>query len=79
MKTFEIWTEGYAATGEVGNATCHGTQEAETFEEACIKLLGNDLDKDNREPDGYRRYGGRLCIWACRCFDNEADARKSFG
>lgn len=78
-KEFEIWTEGYAATGERGTATFHGRAIGETFEEACISLLPDRLDKDSNSPDGYRRFGGRLSIWACRCFDNEADARKSFG
>ena len=79
MKTFEIWTEGYAATGEHSPATFHGTAEGETFEEACIKKIGHMLDKDENKPDGYRRFGGKLCVWACCCFDNEKEARESFG
>ena len=83
MKKFEIWIEGYAATGDRATAHCYGHSNGETFEEACIKLLGreglNVLDEDKDQPDGYsRRYGG-LSVWACTCFDNEEDARKSFG
>jgi hypothetical protein len=53
--------------------------EGETFEEACIKKIGHMLDKDENKPDGYRRFGGKLCVWACCCFDNEKEARESFG
>ena len=79
MKKFEIWTEGYAATGQSSTAKFHGTSEGKTFEEACIKKIGHKLDKDENEPDGYRRLRGKLCIWACCCFDNEKEARASFG
>lgn len=79
MKEFEIWIEGFSATGESSPATFHGKESGNTFEEACIKKVGRMLDKDENQPDGYRRLEGRLCAWACRCFDNETDARKSFG
>lgn len=78
-KQFDVWVEGYAATGQSAPATFHGKHWAETFDEACIYALGELLDKDDKEKDGYRRRDGRLCVWACRCFDNEIDARKSFG
>lgn len=80
MKKFEVWTEGYAASPDRGEATFHGTVEAENFDQACIEVLGDDLDKDPETKDGYRRSrDGRLSVWACRCFDNETDARRSFG
>lgn len=79
MREFEIWSEGYAATGEHQPAVFEGKVTAETFDQAVINLLGHRLDKDADQPDGYRRRSGRLCIWACEIFDNEADARKSFG
>ena len=31
MKEFEIWSEGYAVTGERGGARFHGKQTANTF------------------------------------------------
>lgn len=92
MKEFEVWSEGYSATGEHSGAIYHGIVAAETFDEACIKVMGDKLDKNS---DGsYRRGGyrgnaepgidraklqGNYSIWACQLFDNEADARKSFG
>lgn len=97
-KEFEIWCEGYAATGERGAAYYYGKSFGETFDEAVINFRHPEdlkadwggitltvkgqplnLDKDEKQPDGYRRHGGRLCSWACRFFDNEEDARKSFG
>jgi hypothetical protein len=80
MNKYEVWSEGFRATGEHGTAYCHGTVTADTFENGVIKLIGNQLDKDEKQPDGYsRRYSGRLSVWACRIFDNEKEARESFG
>lgn len=102
IKEWEIWIEGYAATGERSTASYVGKAMGETFDDAVknyrypedVKkvwaLPSEDpilikkgsplnLDTDQDEPDGFRRHGGKLCSWACRYFDNEADARKSFG
>ena len=80
MREFEVWTEGYAATGESQGAHLHGTIIADTFDEACIMILGDSLDKDNTKPDGYRRnHDGNMSVWACGCYDNGTDARKYFG
>lgn len=82
----QVWSEGYAATGESATASFMGEVEADSFDEACIKVCGDRLDKND---DGtYRRisyYGekagqiGPYCIWACALYDNEADARGGFG
>lgn len=80
MREFEVWTEGYAATGQSGKAIFHGKVMAKNFDEACIKLLGRSLAKDDSQPDGYRRNSkGNMCVWICGCYDNEAEARASFG
>lgn len=42
--------------------------EAETFREACDKVCS--------DPNYNAEH---LTVWGCRLFDNEADARKSFG
>jgi len=77
-KVFEVWSEGYAATGDISTANFWGTAEAETFQEACEKLLGKDLDRtDIPDRDFYR--AKRPSVWGCRLFDNEAEARKTFG
>lgn len=101
-KEYDIWIEGYAATGESSTASYVGKSQGETFEDAVksfrypedVKrqwaMKGEDpvlihkgsplnLDTDKSQSDGFRRHGGKLCSWACRYFDNEIDARKSFG
>ena len=42
MKTYEIWAEGYAATGEYGKATYLGTERGKTFKNACDNKAKND-------------------------------------
>lgn len=78
MKQYEIWMEGYLCSGMDGipaNAMLLGTVEAESFKEACATLCS---------PKGFQKHYGnfdseRLSVWGCRLFDNEADARRSFG
>ena len=79
MKQFEVWNEGYAATG--GSSPAHRLNkegedtlwEGRTFQEACenaLLTLKWDMSYYNKEKNHY---------WGCRFFDNEASARKSFG
>ena len=79
MGRYQVWSEGYAATGEGGTAqrlTIKNEDtlwEGETFQEACenaLRTLKWDMSYYNKERNTY---------WACGFFDNEADARKSFG
>ncbi len=78
MKKFEIWEEGYLATGMGGTPSrAHkiGEVSAETFQQACNTLCSPawwQSKHGNYNPD-------RLTVWGCRLFDNETDARKSFG
>jgi hypothetical protein len=87
MKDFEIWSEGYAATGERSGATKLWEGKAEDFDDAIRQLneaaitkygkpsaaKGTVLDGRTMKPiDDWR-------VWGCKLFDNEADARKSFG
>jgi len=69
---WNIWSEGYSATGEHGTATFHGTVDtcvAPTFKKACaIMFKGNN----DFSPE-------RMTHWGCELFDNEQDARKGFG
>ena len=72
MKKFDLWMEGYRATCEGSDATYIGTYYADTFEEACkmyAKFKGITLGT----------HGGMLADWGRRIFDNEDDARKSYG
>jgi hypothetical protein len=73
MPFFEVWTEGYVATGEHGTAKFWGSWWAEDLRGAADQVFSDD-------PDLGRHYNReRLQVWACRIFDNEADARKSYG
>jgi hypothetical protein len=102
LKEYEVWTEGYAATGESSGAICHtvvgadymhgkkGTPvkiKAASFIEACKQVLGGSLDSDGDgnirlSQNKYPTQDGEInvpMVWACLCFDNEKQARKSFG
>jgi len=70
MNSYNIWSEGYSATGDHSGAVCldRGVL-ADTFAEACSIALEGDpyFNKDN------------LTYWACRLYDNEYEAKESFG
>ena len=70
---YEIWSEGYRTTGQLGGVIRHGTCEGRTFKEACINFRNYHSEfKDNFDPIN-------MTFWGCRLFDNEEDARKAFG
>lgn len=69
---FPIWIEGFQATGESGKAQQIGTIEAKSFQEACDKLGRTPTWREHYDPKA-------RAMWGCRMFDNEADARRSFG
>lgn len=73
MKEFEIWVEGYSATGEHSPASFIGKSEGEDF----FYAVKNFIKKNKNTGIEFR--DGVFVIWGCRLFDNEADARKSFG
>lgn len=75
MKTFEIWAEGYSATGEYSPATFLGRFEGDTFRDAVIAWKNTLKDEHSIRCVDV----DNLSFWACRLFDNENDARKSFG
>lgn len=69
MREYNVWQEGYSITGNYAQASFVGSTTGKTFGEACRKLLGGDPDFNMNT----------LSVWGCRLFDNEADARASFG
>jgi hypothetical protein len=69
MKFYSIWSEGYAATGQSNGAIHMGSGYANSFKELCLNIF-----KDNRYYDPKDN-----TYWGCRLFDNEEQARKSFG
>lgn len=68
-KTFEVWCEGFRATGDSAPATYHGQATGTTFKEACQKKFGKSNTYDKK----------RNTLWGCRLFDNESAARQTFG
>lgn len=73
MKTFDIWAEGYAATGNRSGATLMGSARGENFKGACDAYAAmNPRFAAYYDPE-------RLTHWGCRLFNNEHDARKAFG
>jgi hypothetical protein len=73
--TYEIWSEGFRATGESGEARLEGIIEADTFLEACDKLAA--IKEWDKRPGYYNR--DHLTVWGCRLFTSEGEARRSFG
>ncbi len=80
-KKYEVWTEGYSVTGNTGRATYMGETIADTFVAAFHIVINEGLDVYDPNIDKYIvNLKGRVpTVWACRCFNNEGDARKSFG
>lgn len=81
MKTYEIWIEGAATNGDRSQASLVGTVDAEDFIHACLRWYLGPLS-DSWRKFKYRfevSHDGVPSVWGCRLFDNEADARKSFG
>ncbi len=73
MEVYEIWSEGFSATGESGNATFWGDSLGYTFRDACQRYA-------DCYPDFRKLFDAeQLTWWGCRLFDNEEDARKAFG
>lgn len=74
MKSITIWSEGHRSTGQSSDATCHGTFQAKSFDDACeqMKLRVSQGHLMKKDEDGDWSY------WGCRLFDNEYAARKGF-
>lgn len=91
LKKWDIWAEGYRATGESAEAAmlAHGI-EAYSFDAAVIKYIAS-LKPDQAKyykkytpanfstPEGFLNKRSNWSMWGCALFDNEIDARKSFG
>lgn len=85
-KEFEIWAEGFAASGQFGQAQLLGKETARTFDEAMQQYMKKNPNRIRvSERYGEKGADGKMPViktytdWGCRLFDNEADARKSFG
>jgi len=72
---YEIWSEGFSVIEEHASARFEGVFEGETFMDAYLDMVKQQYGAN---PPDYVKLNEPV-IWGCRCFDNEIDARKSFG
>lgn len=90
LKEYEVWVEGFAATGQRAGATLLGKVKARNFAQAChIIMCESHLKhmKEENKPtwEGYTTPGRwdydphNLTHWGCKMFWNEKLAKKSFG
>lgn len=82
MLDFEFWCEGYLVTGMEGEpqpAFFIGHYYGKDFLDAVRNC--NVINNCKMSKGDYIDIceSGRCYMWGCRVFDNEADARKSFG
>ena len=74
LKTYDIWAEGYAVTGNRSGANFICKSSGVTFKDAC------QAAHRAGKFEGYGRYDpDHNSVWGCRLYDNEADARRVFG
>lgn len=91
MAQIEIWMEGYAATGGSSDAQLVWQGNAIDFDDAVLQYNDEQIQKYGKpsaEPytrncfinqEAFERRRSNWKIWGCALFDNEQDARKSFG
>lgn len=72
MKTIEIWAEGFNVSGNKQDARLLTKVEVSpntNFKQACQIALAEEGPYNSNKNS----------FWGCKLFDNEQDARKSFG
>lgn len=74
LRTWDLWVEGYEATGQRRGAKFCGKFKGASLKDAVIAYR----DSLNPTAAAYISVDG-MTEWGCRFFDNEADARKAFG
>ncbi len=87
MKKFDIWMEGFAVTGQTQGASKIGEGLGNSFDDAVIDYMSktpeHGIEENGRSryisDEAYKNRRSNWNIWACSLFDNEVDARKSFG
>jgi len=76
MIKIELWQEGFSATGQSSDACKIGEYMAENFDDAMEQYMA---ENPNTKIDKQGSGSGNYSSWAMRIFDNEKQARKSFG
>jgi hypothetical protein len=90
LKEYEVWIEGYAATGERSGATLLGKAMARNFAQACdivmcqqrlewITKVNDPSYAEYNPPNRWSYDPHKLSDWGCDLFWSEELARKSFG
>lgn len=76
-RDWDIWVEGFAATGMSGTAFRLGPGFGRTFEDA-VEWYKSTASK---EDQGYlsKSSNGGWTYWGCKLFPDESSARRSFG
>jgi hypothetical protein len=90
LKEYEIWSEGFVATGQSSGAIFWGKVKARNFAQACHILMCQEhlkqIKKENNSE--YKKYTtpGRwdynpqeLSYWGCKLYWSEELAKKTFG
>jgi len=75
MKKITLWCEGYVATGNRSDALFCGTYKAKDLKDAIRQYRDTLEDHQSKSCIDIERE----TFWGCRFFNNERDARKSFG
>jgi len=92
LKEFEIWVEGFVTTGQSGTATrlnieypilAHSFDEAvrtfRKYNEQASALIRETREKDYISLGAFQNRSSNWSYWGCNLYDNEEEARKSFG
>lgn len=72
IRRWNIWAEGFRATGQSGKALLIDSVVADSFKSAVAKLKEHPYHGQYINVDS-------LTYWGCRLFDNESDSRTRFG
>lgn len=72
MKKYNVWQEGYSATGQYEPDHFMGTFKANNFKEACMKAMKAE---EYSQEDIDRYYDKeRNTFWGCRFYEQPPDA-----
>jgi hypothetical protein len=85
LQNYEVWQEGFQATGESSSHIKIGEAKAASFREAChivmCQLYLESVDRyrecgEYYDPDRWDYDPQRGTWWGCRLFDNEESAMR---
>jgi len=71
--SFDLWIEGYSVSGCRSKASLLGSYDANDIHDAVAQWREEICYVSNMWNGSFYEF------WGCRIFDNEVEARKSFG